>query len=288
MTETRNAGGSPLGANASGDSRQHRSVSQINQYNRCPMSYKLSRIDKVWQRPAAWLGQGSAVHEAAEYWEKSGRTASLEETQDVFRESYRKHIEEAAETTPNFEYWFASGPYRGEADIERRYGIGLEQVEKYIAWYTNHPEEVIWIALDGTPGIEVGFDIDLDGVLVRGFIDAVIRYDYSEDNSAEGPATVVRDNKTGNLPGDDFQLAVYAVALAEQFGIQRPLRGDYWMGKSGKSTYPYDLTEWTREKVSAEFAKLEANIKAENFEPDPEPSKCRFCSVSTSCSYSAA
>jgi putative RecB family exonuclease len=255
----------------------HRSVSQINQYNRCAYAYKLSRIDNVWQRPAAWLPQGSAVHEAAEAYERSGRTMSIEEAQDVFRASYAEHVNTYCESAPNFDSWFKSGPYGGELDIERRFDIGLEQVAKYVRWYEDHPNEVIWIAPDGQPGIELGFDIDLDGVKVRGFIDAVVDVDG---------VLVVRDNKTGNHPGDDFQLAVYAVALAEQFGINKPEYGDYWMGRTGKPTLPFVLTDWTREKVSDRFAELEANIQAGNFEASPEPSKCRFCDVSWACEFS--
>jgi len=251
------------------------SVSQYNQYKRCPYSWKLSRVDKAWQRPAAWLPQGSAVHEAAEMYEKSGRTMTLDEAQDVFRESYAREVEKYTEKTPNFNFWSRSGPYAGEADIERRYGIGLEQVEKYISWYDKHPEEVIWIAEDGTPGIEIGFDIDLDGVLIRGFIDAVIQ---------EESKVVVRDNKTGNKPGDDFQLAVYSVALQEQYGVHVPT-GDYWMGRTGKPTMPYDLTGWTRERVRDEFKELQRAIEAEEFEPDPEQSKCMFCDVSYACEF---
>lgn len=256
--------------------KSHRSVSQLNLYKRCPYAYYLSRIEKVWQRPAAWLAQGSAVHEAAEAHERSGRNLSLDEAQDVFRDSYQRHINEACEITPNFDAWFASGPYRGEADIERRYHIGLGQVESYIDWYNQHPEQVIWVAPDGTPGIELGFDIDLDGVLIRGFIDAVIS--HSDE-------IIVRDNKTGNKPGDSFQLAVYAVALAEQFNIPKPEVGDYWMGRTGKPTRLYDLSDWSRDRVASEFHQLERSILAGDFPPDPEPSKCRFCDVSWICEY---
>lgn len=260
------------------ETRKHRSVSQYNQFNRCGHSFYLSRIQGVWSRPAAWLGQGSAVHEAAEAWEKSNRTMTLEETQEVFRESYAKHIDEACETTPNLDYWFASGPYRGEADIERRFGIGLEQVEKFINWHLAHDDQVIWIAPDGTPGIEIGFDFDLDGVLIRGFIDAV--------RVVDGEVRVV-DYKTGNNPGDDFQLGVYGVALAEMYGIDPPKLGEYFMGRTGKPTYPYQIDEWTRERVSERFRQLDEDIKAEKFDADPEPSKCRFCSVALACDFRA-
>ena len=254
----------------------HRSVSQLKLYERCPRAYKLSRLDQVWQRPAAWLAQGSAVHEAAEAHERSGRTLTVEQAQDVFTDSYAKHINEAAEVTPDFRAWFRSGPYAGEADIERRYGIGMEQVTRYINWYEQHPHEVIWVAPDGTPGIELGFDIDLDGVLVRGFIDAIILDEETGD-------VIVRDNKTGNHPGDDFQLGVYAVAVAETYGVDRPLLGDYWMGKSGKPTLPFDISVWTRDRVAKAFRELEDNIQAGRFDPQPEPSKCRFCDVAWAC-----
>lgn len=256
--------------------RKHRSVSQLNQYKRCPYSYKLQRIDKAWQRPAAWTAQGSAVHEAIEAWENSGREMSLQGMQQVFLTSYRKYINASCDETPNFQWWFASGPYDALKDIPRRQAIGLEQCEKYIAWAQKHTEEVIWIAPDGTPGIEIGFDIDLDDVPVRGYIDAIIEVDGQ---------LVVRDHKTGNQPGDDFQLGVYAVAMAEQFGVEPPRKGDYWMGKTGKATYPYDLSHWTRERVSERFRWLEDKIRAGEFPPDPEPDKCKFCDVAFACEF---
>lgn len=254
----------------------YRSVSQHNTYAQCPHRYYLERVKKVWQRPAAWLAQGSAVHEAIEAFEKSGRVMSLEAAQEVFAQSYERHINEAAEVTPNFEYWFASGPYRGAVDIERRYGIGMEQVGKYFDWCEAHPGEVVWVADDGTPGIELEFDMELGDVPVRGFIDLV---------NVVGGQIQVRDHKTGNQPGDDFQLAVYALALAEVYRIDQPKLGDYWMGKSGKATYPYDLTEWTKEAITERFVELDDNIKSERFDPKPSESVCGFCPVRTSCEF---
>jgi putative RecB family exonuclease len=204
----------------------------------------------------------------------------LEGAQDVFQASYAGYISEMAERAPVDE-WFASGPYKGMVDVERRYLIGMEQVEKYLDWYNSHPEEVIWIAPNGEPGIEIGFDIDLDGVLVRGYIDAVISV---EQNWGE-PEVIVRDNKTGNKPGDDFQLGVYGVALAAQFGIDPPRLGDYWMGRTGKPTHPFQIDDWTKERVTERFHDLEAKLKAGDFPALPEPNKCMFCDVATSCEY---
>lgn len=254
-------------------------MSQFNQFTRCPHAWYLSRVVKAWERPAAWLPQGSAVHVAAEKWELSGRTMTLEEAQDVYRDSYAEEVAKYTEITPRFDYWYWSGPYDGETDIERRFSIGLEQVEKYIRWYTEHPDEVIWIAPDGTPGIELGFVIDLGDVPVRGYIDAIIRM---PDGSIR-----VRDNKTGKQPGDDFQLGVYGVAVEKTYDVDRPLEGDYWMGRSGKPTYPYDISDWTEEKLTGEFAELEEKIQRGDFPADPAPDKCQFCSVAAACKYRA-
>ncbi|QTF81495.1 Cas4 exonuclease [Mycobacterium phage TarsusIV] len=284
-----------------------RSVSQINQYTRCPMAYKLARIDKVWARPAAWLPQGTAFHTVAEVYEKAlaeGREMSLERAQEIFREEYAKDIGEMCAETPNFEWWFWSGPYNGERDIERRFEIGLEQVEKFINWRRDKGQQ-IWIApaivdprcgadeaqapgadthvadcrcRPSRPAIELSFTIELDGIKVRGYIDAVV---------VVNGELRVRDYKTGNKPGDDFQLGVYALAVSMLFGIDPPKTGDYYMaGKKGKKaviTEPYDLTEWTREKITERFHEVEAHIQAGEFPALPEPDKCNFCDVSYSC-----
>lgn len=257
---------------------EHRSVSQVNQYERCPYAYYLSRVKKAWRRPAAWLAQGTAFHEAVEVRHRSdlsGEPLTLNQMKTVYSAAYHRTINEALEETPNTQYWFRSGPYDGATDIVRRHQLGLGQLDGWEAWQESHPEEVIWIAPDGTPGVEIGFDIDLDGVKVRGFIDAVLG----------GDQVIVRDYKTGNTPGDDFQLGVYAVALAEAYGIEQPESGEYWMGRTGKSTYPYDLRDWTRDAVAERFHELDENIRAERFDPLPSPKVCQFCDVAASCDY---
>jgi len=259
----------------------YRSVSQYKTYTACPYQYYLQRIERAPQRPAAWLAQGTADHAAFEAYERSGRTMTLEDMQAVYSESYDEEINKICENTPDFDTWFASGPYGGRADTERRYQLGMDQCKRYIDWYEKHPQEVIWIAPDGTPGIELGFDIDLDGVQVKGYIDAVV---VNADYGIEAP--IVRDNKTGNLPGDDFQLATYAVALNKTYSTDIAL-GDYWMGRTGKPTFSYDLSEWTEERLTDAFGQMDEGVRNEHFDPDPEPAKCRFCSVAQSCKYSA-
>lgn len=257
-----------------------RSVSQINQYLRCPQAYKLGRIDKVWSRPAAWLPQGTAFHAVAEGYERSlssGDPMSLEQAQQLFCREYAKEVSALTDETPNLDWWFWSGPYAGGRDLERRWDIGLEQVEKFVAWRSLEGQQ-IWTTPGGEPAIELAFVVDLDGIAVRGFIDAVVVVDGE---------LRVRDYKTGNAPGDDFQLAVYAHAVGLTYNIAPPKTGDYYMaGKRGKPaalTKPYDLTVWSLEGITRIFHEVEARIQAGEFDPDPEPQKCNFCDVNLSC-----
>ncbi|ATN89408.1 Cas4 exonuclease [Mycobacterium phage ILeeKay] len=260
--------------------KKPRSVSQLSQFEKCPFSWKLARHERVWKRPAAWLQQGTGVHAVAEKYMLSklaGSPLTREECYEIFKAEYADGINEATEETPNLGWWFASGPYRGADDIERRWGIGLQQVDKTLDWIDNHPSLEVWHTPDGTPGIELAIEFELDGIEIRGYIDAVLVLD--------GEVLVV-DWKTGLKPGDDFQLAVYALALKQLYGVEIT-RGVYFMAKTGKPTYPYDLTDWTREKVSARFHEMERKLEAGDFAPKPGAS-CARCDVALSCEYSMA
>lgn len=254
----------------------HRSVSQRNTYDRCAYRYRLERIDKVWQRPASWLSQGLGVHVAMEHWEKNDREPSIEELVGVYRDEFVRSIEEQSETTPNFDYWFGSGPYSGPADIERRFGIGEEQLKGLVAYCLAHPEDKIWTTPDGEKAIELGFDVELGGVRVKGFIDQIV----------ETPrGLIVRDIKTGAKPGDKFQLAVYAEAMNIIHGVEIEW-GDYFMGKTGKPTRAIPITKEDREEVHGVFTRLDKNIESNEFPPNPSSNNCRMCAVNTSCQYS--
>ncbi|QDM56651.1 Cas4 exonuclease [Mycobacterium phage Big3] len=260
--------------------KKPRSVSQLSQFDKCPFSWKLARHERVWRRPAAWLQQGTGVHAVAEKYMLSklgGSPLTREECYEIFKAEYADGINEATEETPNLGWWFASGRYRGQEDIERRWDIGLEQVDKVIDWIDSIPPDGVWHTPDGVPGVELPIEFELDGIEIRGYIDLVLKL---------GDEIRIRDLKTGLKPGDDFQLAVYGLALNEIYGVEART-GDYWMAKTGKPTYPYDLTDWTREKISARFHDMERKLEAGDFTPKPGAS-CARCDVALSCEYSMA
>lgn len=257
-----------------------RSYSQLNSYERCPYMYYLERVEKVWQKPAAWLPMGSAVHEAAEMWELSNRSMDLETAVTVFELAYQRETNKYLAETPNPKYWFRSGPYKGPEDIVRRYNLGREHVARYIAWYEKHPDQVPLTYLDEAGetkmAIELPFTIEIGGVQVRGFIDWV---------GFDGGKIIVRDNKTGNTPGGPEQLATYALAVESRWQDTKVTVGDFFMTKTGKPTFPYQLTEVVKMEVTEDYIRMDDGIKAGDFPAKPEAKKCMFCSVQSSCKY---
>ncbi|MEU3690510.1 RecB family exonuclease [Streptomyces narbonensis] len=256
-----------------------RSVSQVKQYDQCPYAYYLARIAREPELQAAWLAQGVAVHSAAEEFEKSGRTMPLEDVQAVFGSVYTRMANEGLEKEPAEEDWQASGPYTGFVDLERRWHLGLEQCEKYVRWYKEHPDEQIWKSPSGEAAIEKRFDIEVAGVKVIGFIDQVINH------PKHGP--LVRDIKTGVIPkvDDTFQLDVYALAMKRLHDLDCKA-GDYWSGKSGKPSRVRKLDIHTS-GVEDIFKAMDDGVKAGRYTPKPDSEKCGRCPVQRSCKYAA-
>ncbi|MFF3555360.1 RecB family exonuclease [Streptomyces tsukubensis] len=256
-----------------------RSVSQVKQYEQCPHGFYLARIAREPELQAAWLAQGVAVHAAAEEWERSGRTMSVGQTQEVYGRVYTRMANEALEAEPTEAGWQASGPYEGFTDLERRWHLGREQVEKYVAWYTKHPDEQVWKSQAGVPAIEQRFDIEVGGVAVVGFIDLVI------DHPKHG--LVVRDNKTGAIPkmNDTFQLDTYALALKKAHGVECET-GDFWSGKTGKPSRPRKLGDGESAVVDR-FREMDAGVKSGDFTPTPSPETCARCPMQRSCRFAS-
>lgn len=250
---------------------EYRSPSQLNEYTRCPHAYFLSRRARAWKIPAPWLAHGSAVHMAIEVWDQTGRTKSLEDVQEVFSEHYRELINLELKDNPNPAVWERSGPYRALEDIPRRHEVGKQHVANIIGWYEKNPDKRAWTDPKGLVWIEKSFQEKFGDVEVRGFIDVVIDevpYDY----------------KTGATPGGDEQLASYAGVLFLRFGI--PFTdGFYFMAKNGKPTKAYDLRGWSIQRLADVYGELDQNIKAERFDPLPDPDKCSRCPVRRACEY---
>lgn len=252
------------------------SVSRLTSIARCGTAYELERVERKPAIPAGWTIAGIAVHEAADAWEKSGRTMAIINAQEVFKATWRKEIAKADEKFPDRNRWLVGGRKKVQKDLVDRYEGGLSQVEEYIKYNLADERLVPYELPDGSPAAEVGFEIEFEGVAIRGYIDLILR-------DAQTGQLLVRDIKTGSkAPSVPFQLIVYRMAVNDIFG-EDVTWGDFFMTKVGEPTKPIDLTtlpedqirEWFRRQVQIEEQAL--------FLPNPGESTCRTCGVSIHC-----
>ncbi|WP_232679380.1 ATP-dependent DNA helicase [Nocardioides sp. R-C-SC26] len=92
--------------------------------------------------------------------------------------------------------------------------------------------------------VEAPFAMVLGGQVVRGRIDAVYRDDEPAGGAGqgEGASYLLVDWKTGDVPADPLQLAVYRLAWAELSGVEpRRVRAGFYYVRSGRLVVPEAL-----------------------------------------------
>lgn len=253
--------------------RKHRSVSQLTKYRECGELYRLTYVDKVggW-KPAAWLAQGKAFHEAIQQWEESGRSPRLD-VASAYRLSYDQHIAQMTQEEPNLNNWLKALRVDTYADIANRREKGVEQVLGYVDYANNNEFQIADID-DYTLAIEMTFEVEIGNVLIKGAIDQVLVHPDGYE---------VRDLKTGNRQSSALQLGVYKVALEKIFGWP-VVKGSYYYAKDNKVlTIPkQEMDRWTEKYLAELFEELERGIDNKVFLPNPG-GQCLMCSVKKFC-----
>ena len=259
----------------------HRSVSQITSYNQCSMQYALQRVLKVPERPAWWNVGGSAVHRVIETYETEraqGEVLTPMHLSLLFVEEFRLGISLAEEIEPdkskwraarsgkeNGQWWLTSGPYQCRRYAER-------EAER---------EFEVWRLEDGTPALELEYSLDVEGVEVKGFIDAIFRYPNGDP--------LIRDVKSGGRkPDDTFQLGVYGHAANRCFGI--PVRfAEFYMTRDGISGRPGGslghvdvMADHPWESVVYQTLTMDRGERAGLYPAKPS-SLCSSCGVLSAC-----
>lgn len=248
--------------------RRTRSISQLKAFTRCGEAFRLERFLRadVPRRPAAWTILGSAFHEWVLDWEGAKRP---EYDPLSFTDIYDRMVEEEWEKQPDPDYWIMPPRTKSvKVSIANYRQRGLSQLDVYVprvlesSWEISHLEEE--------------FELDLDGIVVRGGVDRILHYPADD-------TYVVEDIKTGNLKGEDDirQLAFYAFVARELWGL--PVNeGRYWFTKMDRGSEFVDLTKYDKKFWVEEFKKLDRGINEGVFLASPgEP--CGICSVKPWC-----
>jgi DNA helicase-2/ATP-dependent DNA helicase PcrA len=230
------------------------SASAIEQYERCPLAFKLSRDWCIPEEPAAMMQFGSAMHLALKgYFDsvRAGHPADEEAVIACFRDEFSKaKIEE-------------------DAQRELYDKDGCEQLRQFLRSDLAKPAGEIL-------NNERFFRANIGGTMVKGRMDRLERID--------GDRVSIVDYKTGKPKTQDdadesLQLSIYALAAKS-------------MGFAADSLVIVNLANCSaiesrrsEKELAAEEARVSeaaANIAAGNF--DPQPGRhCRFCSYRSIC-----
>ena len=146
-------------------------------------------------------------------------------------------------------------------------------VRSWDQWRRTTPFD-LYLFDDGTPAVEVEFNVDLDGVGVKGFVDAIFRNRQTEQ-------LVAVDWKAGvRVPDSPEQLGTYRVGLWMEHGLEVDY-GCYYMARKAETTQIHDLRSYTLDRLSWQFNVLADRVEAGDFAPNY--SNCHFCSVADFC-----
>lgn len=255
------------------ETRRHRSVSQLLKYGNCSEEYRLSYIvKKNPYKPAAWLAQGTAFHVAVEGWEDSGRDVGFDIGR-TYQLAYDAEIESFKQRQPDLKVWLHAPRITTEDDIKARRLRGIEQLKNYVQFAEDNPFGIKAID-DYTLGLEMPFEVEIGGILIKGAIDQILMdFDGVE----------VRDLKTGNRESAKIQLGVYAFVVEKIFGWH-VTKASYYYAKDNKvvTLSRQDLDRYDEVYLSELFQSLEKGIESNIFIPNPG-SHCTLCPVKDYC-----
>jgi hypothetical protein len=256
----------------------------------CGASYWYERVLGKPSRPGWAMMGGSALHEGSEAWDWGVINEGLiDDSQEyltrLFNDAFDKQIAETLEASPfPKEEWNRSGreiktkvtmdggPNKKDEAWWR--AMGPEMLRLWTAWRLTSGWEIAHIGGETAEyGIEVPFEVDVDGEPVRGYIDRVF------ERSGE---YLVVDLKSGRQPDDTSQLGVYRYGLAKQYGFS-PRWGSFWLGGSGSATALTDLEKlWPDRRVEQRYRKARADQLAGFFIHKPS-NLCGSCGVREYC-----
>jgi hypothetical protein len=282
-----------------GAAKSHQSHSSITTMEKCGLQYRLKYRDGIGDdTPAWWNVAGTAFHtivqkiEAAHaslpiHWAPDGNLMEDERAAHAYwRETFDDLVAETERSSGRARSTWkaAKGGKEGEA-FWREYGGDLARM--YVAHrrrFLAEPEGWRLLSKPGGEGWahEVEFNTTVDGVLLKGFIDAAWI-------SADGATILVEDFKSGSSEGDPLQPKLYGAALrALGFIGDRRVIARFYEARKGAHGATMELTTADDAEVSYRANTAQAMDRAGIFPPSPSGYNCSTCAVKSRCPIMAS
>lgn len=262
--------------------RRSRSFSQMSSFRQCSWAFYLQRVRKLPETPSVWFPGGTAFHLATEQYDEL--TWNLEDLtgfsdpapwQNTFTDLHERELDQLRVQEPNEAAWRAANS--GKESISWWQKKGRDYIAAYLLWRAKVHNSLRIAEIDGKPAIELEVNVELGGVPVRGFVDRL----YVDINTG---VYLLVDYKTGkSAPTDGDQPGLYSVMVEEQFGLPVTF-GAFYNARKGDLGDTYDLTGYTKDSLGRDYARLDREINAGNFQPTLSR-LCKSCGVKQFCKY---
>ncbi len=242
------------------------SPSKVTAFTNCPLSFRLSVIDRLPEPPAPAAVKGTLVHLALErlIWDHPPGQRTPAVAQRELERAWRDLADDPEVT----------GLGLGDDEAPRFVADAGELVANYFT--LEDPDTVQAV------GVEVGMEVDVGSVRLRGIID---RLDLTDDGDL-----VVVDYKTGRAPSARFEQSrltgvhLYSL-LCEQLLGRAPVevRLMYLREPSVLTAAPTEQTVRGHERRTvAIWQAIERSCKTGEFRPR-RSGLCRFCNFQSFC-----
>ncbi|MFW0794760.1 RecB family exonuclease [Gordonia sp. CPCC 205515] len=235
------------------------SPSRAADFKQCPLLYRYRAIDRFPETPTQAQTRGTVVH------------AALENLFDI----------PAEQRTPEAADLLVEGAWAAmcEADPQLSQVIGVDangrfvaEAQKLMATYYTMENPTAFDA----DAVEEHVEIDVDDVLMRGFIDRI-------DVAPTGEIRVV-DYKTGRSPGEAyeakalFQMKFYALAIWRIRGVVPHRLQLMYLSDGQQLNYTPDPDELERfgRTLKAIWAAIRAAVRTGDFRPR-KSRMCNYC-----------
>jgi len=248
------------------------SVSSIGTYDKCPKQYHYRYIEKPDVERNKWAATefGSCAHLALELFHKAiiKRGVSSENYPKLMRWAFKKAMDSYDVSILNQDVWSPDGDKNG-----------LTFLKEILQTYLNKIKE------DGLPnvvGVEVRYTFEVNGSIMRGFIDRV-------DKVGDGEYRVV-DYKTSKNPKylNDFQLLVYAEAIKRKYKDAVKVHGSYMLLKHECKMLDWTFGSLDHENVIKKIASSANAISIESRWVKKPSILCNWCDYKPICQDSWA
>ncbi len=188
--------------------------------------------------------------------------------------------QELAAHPPNTQWKVAgkptkANPHGEDADWWRAEGPVM--VQRWVDWRARTPWDV-WVAPDGTLGIELALTLPINGQVVKMFIDRIFA------TAPNNQRPVILDLKSGKPPVGLLQLGQYKVAVETAWPTVKIAGGAWWHARTGEMSGVHSLSRFTAGLIGAYSKRVMMIRKAGAFLPNVGSfcSKCdmgRYCAI---------